>query len=257
MATAAELAEIVAKSGPELFRELLRHYSEAEVDDYYKNGIWKDDDLRADLQLVIQHRKEAGADDPPPVDEVKMPELPASAMVLGNGFGIVAGSVAPKVTPVVKLNNGAPTPAAAAAATTQEKENKFPASKILTPVAPAAAASVRPTVVAGKGASGPTTVPATVPASGKGAAVAATPVGGEKRPIVLPGMDAAKRPRLTPVQPATRPPVVVPSGGANAAGAVRVTPPATPLGARPNVVAPTRPAGAAGGVRVVKAPGGW
>lgn len=75
--------EILAKSGPELFKELLRVYSVAEVEDYFKAGQWKDDLMRTDIQLMYQHAREAGADDPTPLEDVKMPELPRALLPLG------------------------------------------------------------------------------------------------------------------------------------------------------------------------------
>eukprot|EP00928_Gymnodinium_smaydae_P093262 TRINITY_DN7733_c0_g1_i1.p1 TRINITY_DN7733_c0_g1~~TRINITY_DN7733_c0_g1_i1.p1 ORF type:complete len:312 (+),score=52.61 TRINITY_DN7733_c0_g1_i1:68-1003(+) len=79
----ASIEDMVAKTGADLFKELLRHFSEAEVEDYYKNGAWKDEDLRLDLQLILQHRREAGAPDPPELDEVEMPELPTAKPLMG------------------------------------------------------------------------------------------------------------------------------------------------------------------------------
>jgi hypothetical protein len=70
------MEEMLKKSGPELFRELLRVYPVAELDDYHKMYKWQDDQMRIDLQLVHAHRAEAGAPDPTPLDEVKMPPLP-------------------------------------------------------------------------------------------------------------------------------------------------------------------------------------
>mmetsp|Transcript_81989 Transcript_81989/g.171615 ORF Transcript_81989/g.171615 Transcript_81989/m.171615 type:complete len:287 (-) Transcript_81989:330-1190(-) len=66
--------EILSKSGPELFRELRRLYALAEVEDYCKAGQWKDELMRIDIHLFSQHTREAGADDPPPLEEVKVPE---------------------------------------------------------------------------------------------------------------------------------------------------------------------------------------
>jgi len=81
--------EILAKSGEELFKELLRVYSVAEVDDYFKAGQWKDDLMRTDIHLIYQHAREAGADEPIPLEEVKVPDLP-KAVAMG-GFQVPAG----------------------------------------------------------------------------------------------------------------------------------------------------------------------
>jgi hypothetical protein len=67
--------EALAKSGPELFREVLRLYETAEFEDYYKGGVWKDDLMRTDLVLLDAHRKEGGAPDPPELEDVKLPTL--------------------------------------------------------------------------------------------------------------------------------------------------------------------------------------
>ncbi|CAE7873169.1 unnamed protein product, partial [Symbiodinium necroappetens] len=69
--------ERLAKTGPELFKELRRLYAVAEVEDYFKNGMWRDDLMKTDLQLIEVHRREAGAPDPPDLSEVKLPpDLP-------------------------------------------------------------------------------------------------------------------------------------------------------------------------------------
>jgi len=86
------------KSGAELFKELLRVYPVAEVDDYFKHGQWKDEVMKVDLQLVEQHRKEAGAPDPVPLEEVQLPVMPkalaAPAWQMG-APGMVPGAVRP------------------------------------------------------------------------------------------------------------------------------------------------------------------
>lgn len=52
------MEERLAKQGPELFKELKRIYSVAEVEDYFKNGVWREDLMRTDLQLIEVHRRE-------------------------------------------------------------------------------------------------------------------------------------------------------------------------------------------------------
>jgi len=64
------------KTGLELFRELTRLYSEANVEDYYKMGKWNNRTLRIDWCLLDAHRKEAGAPMPPPLEDVPVPKLP-------------------------------------------------------------------------------------------------------------------------------------------------------------------------------------
>jgi len=68
--------EILGKKGAELFKELLRVYPGACPEDYFANGAWRDDLLSIDWQLVQAHREEAGAEDPPPLEDIVMPELP-------------------------------------------------------------------------------------------------------------------------------------------------------------------------------------
>lgn len=72
----AAMKAALEKTGVELFRELFRIYPMAEVEDYFKLGQWRDDLMRTDLQLIDAHRREAGAPDPPPIEEVPMPQLP-------------------------------------------------------------------------------------------------------------------------------------------------------------------------------------
>eukprot|EP00927_Polykrikos_kofoidii_P020977 TRINITY_DN20005_c0_g1_i1.p1 TRINITY_DN20005_c0_g1~~TRINITY_DN20005_c0_g1_i1.p1 ORF type:complete len:406 (+),score=78.02 TRINITY_DN20005_c0_g1_i1:221-1438(+) len=71
--------EVLTKTGEELFKELLRIYPVADIEDYFdKLGNWKDETMRTDLQLVWVHRKEAGAPEPIPLEEVEMPPLPSA-----------------------------------------------------------------------------------------------------------------------------------------------------------------------------------
>lgn len=87
--------EALAKSGPELFKELLRIYPVAEVEDYWKNGVWKDELMRADLQLIEAHRKEAGAPEPPALEDVVMPPMPkATAATTFGSFSAPAFNAA-------------------------------------------------------------------------------------------------------------------------------------------------------------------
>mmetsp|Transcript_136225 Transcript_136225/g.236862 ORF Transcript_136225/g.236862 Transcript_136225/m.236862 type:complete len:329 (+) Transcript_136225:78-1064(+) len=70
------LEEALKKTGPDLFKELYRLYPEAEVEDYYKNGMWKNEIMKTDVVLLTRHREEAGAKDPPSVKDIKVPGLP-------------------------------------------------------------------------------------------------------------------------------------------------------------------------------------
>uniref|UniRef100_A0A7S1QIM3 Uncharacterized protein n=1 Tax=Alexandrium catenella TaxID=2925 RepID=A0A7S1QIM3_ALECA len=91
--------EILKKKGPELFKELLRVYSTGELEDYFKAGIWKEELMKADLQLIWAHRREAGAPDPPDLEDVKMPEIPKFA-TMGGMMGVrpfAPGGVVPGI----------------------------------------------------------------------------------------------------------------------------------------------------------------
>lgn len=82
----------MAKSGLELFRELKRIYAVAQVEDYFKNGVWRDDLMRTDLQLIAVHRREAGAPQPPELSEVEMPPLPPGAAAATSATSLAAAS---------------------------------------------------------------------------------------------------------------------------------------------------------------------
>ncbi|CAJ1448811.1 unnamed protein product, partial [Effrenium voratum] len=75
-----EEEEVLNKSGPELFKELRRFYSVAQVEDYFKHGVWRDELMRTDLRLIAVHRREAGAPEPPDLSEVQVPDLPRGAV---------------------------------------------------------------------------------------------------------------------------------------------------------------------------------
>jgi len=89
------------KPPKELFRELLRFYPRAQVDDYFKNGAWLVEEMIIDTVLLEAHRKEAGAPDPPALSEVKLPPLPAEKVPLAKGAALakpggVIAAIAPK-----------------------------------------------------------------------------------------------------------------------------------------------------------------
>lgn len=67
------------KTGAELFRELYRLLPSLSFEDYFKNGIWQNDLMRLDIEVIDAHRKEAGAPDPPPMEEIEFPPLPGQA----------------------------------------------------------------------------------------------------------------------------------------------------------------------------------
>jgi len=99
--------EILAKTGPELFKELLRIYPVAEVDDYFKAGQWKNDQMKCDLQLIHVHRREAGAPDPIPLEDVKMPEMPQATAIAG-GIQMPGAGVRPLGAPVTTIRPAVP-----------------------------------------------------------------------------------------------------------------------------------------------------
>lgn len=96
--------DILKKSGADLYRELLRVYSVAELEDYFKAGIWKEDLIKADLQLIWAHRREAGAPDPPDIDDVPMPKVPKAAPMIGVRPVVPGSMVAGTIRPTIPLN---------------------------------------------------------------------------------------------------------------------------------------------------------
>jgi len=109
--------EILNKKSIELFRELCRVYETAEVEDYYKAGVWKEDLMRADIQLLYAHRREAGAPDPPDLEEIPEPELPKPKALaifpgLTNAAGIRPVGTGPALLPVSTLQGARPLVAA-------------------------------------------------------------------------------------------------------------------------------------------------
>lgn len=59
-----------------MFRELARNFRHTVVDDYCKNGRWLREHLEIDLELVLAHRRHAGAGEPRPLEEIPIPRLP-------------------------------------------------------------------------------------------------------------------------------------------------------------------------------------
>jgi hypothetical protein len=117
--------ERLTKTGAELFRELLRIYPVAEVEDYLKMGSWKNELMKTDLQLVEAHRREAGAGESPPLEEVKLPaslkmtpikkpELSGLGMSGISGIKPVAAGL---LTPTSKPGNASATSPAGATTT--------------------------------------------------------------------------------------------------------------------------------------------
>jgi len=77
---------IKGKGGVELFRELLRHLPTIVVEDYYKNGVWHNELMKLDLEIVSCHRIGAGASDPIPLEEVPIPKVPDPPKALLSGL---------------------------------------------------------------------------------------------------------------------------------------------------------------------------
>lgn len=69
------------KTGSELFRELMRLYSEAVVEDYFKMGQWQNRSMRTDYVLIEAHRREAGAPAPPPLSSIPEPKVPQQKLL--------------------------------------------------------------------------------------------------------------------------------------------------------------------------------
>lgn len=84
----------------ELFRELLSVYPSACYEDYFKPpGVWATETLEIDLELIKAHRREAGAPEAIPIEDVEMPDLPKAIPVTGlagavaGGQGVLAGTM--------------------------------------------------------------------------------------------------------------------------------------------------------------------
>lgn len=75
-----EVSEAESKTGKDLFLELVRLLPSSQVEDYYRNRQWLDEDMLLDWRLLEAHRREAGADEPLTLEELKKdglyPELP-------------------------------------------------------------------------------------------------------------------------------------------------------------------------------------
>lgn len=95
--------EALQKTGAELFKELYRIYPVAEVEDYFKNGSWKNDLMKADLRLMEAHRREAGAPDVPDLEDIQfpkdLPKPPKSIVDLKKSIVDLKPLALPKATP--------------------------------------------------------------------------------------------------------------------------------------------------------------
>eukprot|EP00448_Togula_jolla_P034201 CAMPEP_0170633200 /NCGR_PEP_ID=MMETSP0224-20130122/35813_1 /TAXON_ID=285029 /ORGANISM="Togula jolla, Strain CCCM 725" /LENGTH=350 /DNA_ID=CAMNT_0010962121 /DNA_START=97 /DNA_END=1149 /DNA_ORIENTATION=+ len=232
--------ESIKKSGVELFREVLRFYPVADIEDYYKGRVWKDELMRTDLQLIDAHRREAGAPDPIPLEEVPMPELPKQLgmtvpgllggvrPVVPGGLTLAAGALGvarPGVTPAAGASAGGPvaelrlialfvakwkldptrTKMMLAKMTPQRRRYIIQSFKPA-PGSDATEALLKYMAECEKNNSwGPTTVAAPGVVTVKPPGTLAT---GVKRPLLAtnPALDASKRPRISP-------PTVTPKAG--------------------------------------------
>jgi len=88
------MSEVLEKTGQDLFMEILRIYETAEYEDYFKGNMWKNDLMKTDYVLLDAHRKEAGAPDPPALEDVELPEgiskLTSAATPFANASANVA-----------------------------------------------------------------------------------------------------------------------------------------------------------------------
>ena len=101
---------VLQKSESGLFKELYRLYPLAEVEDYFKMGRWQNDLMKMDIQAFMAHLEEAGAPEPPPLEEVKFPPLPPDTVALPT-----APTVQPRATTAPAKTAAVPAPAATAA----------------------------------------------------------------------------------------------------------------------------------------------
>lgn len=66
--------------------------STASADDYFKEGRWQKEQMILDTEILEAHRKEAGAPEPVPIEEVELPPLPRGATGPGAARPTFAGS---------------------------------------------------------------------------------------------------------------------------------------------------------------------
>lgn len=91
-------AEKSKDDGTELFRQLQRLLPTSLVEDYHKNGSWQKELLKIDVGLIEAHRNEAGAPDPPPLEDIPEPVLPRPMMTMMPG--VTAFTVGMPIKPI-------------------------------------------------------------------------------------------------------------------------------------------------------------
>jgi len=100
-----DAGETDGKQGKELFLELLRMLPSSQVEDYYAMGRWKDEDMQLDFDLLDAHRKEAGAEDPPALEELDIPPMPDNKPA-GAAWGAPLGYQRPLAAPYGNVGPG-------------------------------------------------------------------------------------------------------------------------------------------------------
>mmetsp|Transcript_21576 Transcript_21576/g.49238 ORF Transcript_21576/g.49238 Transcript_21576/m.49238 type:complete len:140 (+) Transcript_21576:61-480(+) len=68
------------KEGVDLFREILRLMPDAQPQDYIRSGVWQNETMKMDIEILECHRAEAGAPAPRPMEEVPMPKVPPGVL---------------------------------------------------------------------------------------------------------------------------------------------------------------------------------
>jgi hypothetical protein len=96
--------------GAEVFRKLLQVYPLARIDDYYKSGRWHMEVLETDMELIVAHRQEAGAPEPPPLEDVPMPALPGALTRRAPLLSSKSGARTPSAREVLPTVVSKPTP---------------------------------------------------------------------------------------------------------------------------------------------------
>jgi len=230
---------MLSKTDGELFRELMRLYPLAEVEDYYKMGQWQQDLMRMDIQVFYAHREEAGAPELPPLEEIELPPLPVVPAAMMAMAMLQAGQALPAGGVASTLQANAMAQAALPAAELQlivnfANKHKLDLVKTKTTLS-ALSAVTRKTVMTGFESSGedeaekvkqleafisekqkeePATNGATAPAAttpagltSPAAAAALAAANAAKRPLMptAAAMDPNKRPHMMMPQPGARP----------------------------------------------------
>jgi len=229
---------MLSKTDGELFKELMRLYPLADVEDYYKMGQWQHDLMRMDIQVFYAHREEAGAPELPPLEEIEMPPLPVvpAAMLQMQQMMAMQQAMAKGEVPAGAVASTLQVNAAAQAALPAAElqlivnfanKHKLDLVKTKTTLSTLSAVT-RTAVMTGFESSGedeaekvkqleafiaekkklePATNGATAPAglTSPAAATALAAANAAKRPLMPTAMDPNKRPHMMMPQPGARP----------------------------------------------------